>query len=274
MDVVKFATNLAMTRAPIIFIRGFNSYSREDLRFGPLNLGPVHRHLQPEFEKHGYRFIALERMGFGPLDEQIERAQKQILTLRLGASFHLLGHSTGGVIARGLAHALQNSQRVLSVTTIVSPHRGSTLADQAECFQAAHPFWYRFWKSAGYDVAARVPLLEPMKVKAMAEFNEKYPNLPNVQYASIVSGAPLKTLPLLMRMIGQFAANSNEVTDGVVEKASQPWGEIIGDFVADHGAIIGFRTMLSPRSYEKTQLEFRDAVEQINRFYSRVEDLQ
>ena len=263
-----------MTSTPIIFIRGFNSYPRDDLRFGPLNFGRVHRFLQPEFEKRGYRFVGLDRMGYGSIDDQINRAVEQILALRLGANFHLLGHSSGGVIARGLAHALERSHRILSVTTIVSPHRGSTLADQAESFAAIHPFWFRFWKSTGYDVTARVPLLEPLKGRSMLNFNEKYPDLPNVQYGSIISGGPLKTLPLLLRVIGQFTADPNVETDGIVEKTSQPWGEIIGNFSADHGAIIGFRTMVSPLARRRTRLEFTRAVEQIDHFYSRVERRQ
>lgn len=260
--------------SPIVFIRGFNSYPNEELRFGPMNFGLVHRHLQPEFEKRGYHFVPLYRMGYGSVEEQIERAREQILSLRLGEKLHLLGHSTGGVIARGVAHSLKESHRILSVVTIVSPHRGSSLADQADKFSVNHPFWFRFWKSTGYDVTARVPLLEPLKVQSMLKFNETYPNLDGVRYASIVSGGPRKSLPLFLQMIAQFAADPGLETDGIVEKTSQLWGETLGEFTVDHGAIIGFRTMLSPRTYRRTHAEFLSAIEKIDHFCDRTESFQ
>ncbi len=256
---------------PVIFIRGFNSYPSDELQFGPINLGLVHRHLQPEFEARGFHFIPLYKMGFGPIERQIERARDQVLALRLNPELHLLGHSTGGVIARGLAHALKSTRRILSVTTIVSPHRGSTLANRAAEFERAHPLWYKLWKAAGYDVKLRVPLLEPLKSKSMAQFNEQYPDLPGVSYSSIVSGAPLKSLPLFMRMIGQFADDTSAESDGIVEKSSQPWGDVLGEFSADHNAIIGFRTMASPIAYRRARAEFTEAVRRIHQFYAKVE---
>ena len=257
--------------SPLIFIRGFNSHSNDDLQLGPINFGLVHCHLQPEFEKRGFHFIPLYKMGFGPIEEQISRARDQILSLRLGPEIHLLGHSTGGVIARGLAHALKSTHRILSVTTIVSPHRGTTLADHAAQFYKNHPLWYRFWRATGYDVNLRVPLLEPLKTSSMLKFNETFPDVPEVKYASIVSGARLKTLPLFLKIIGQFSEDPNAETDGIVEKSSQPWGEVLGDFAADHGAIIGFRTALLPSQHRKARIEFNTLIDCTEKFLKRVE---
>lgn len=67
-----------------------------------------------------------------PLD-RAKVLEDQIAERYMGQSVHLIGHSMGGLDCRLVCHRLHQNEfprfKVLSVTTIATPHRGSSFAD-------------------------------------------------------------------------------------------------------------------------------------------------
>lgn len=256
----------------IVFLRGFNSYESEDLRLGPLNLGRAHKYLEPAFRQKGFNFISLNHIGKGEIDGQIALGREQMARLKMGGSFtgpiHLLGHSAGGVIARGLAHALQNATvDIASVVSITSPHRGSALSELIPNLKSRRPLLYKSLRWAGYNIEDRLHLFEHWQKSQLHKFNQQYPNLPEVAYGSIVSGNRVQKLPLPFRFINKSIPQPDFETDGIVEVEAQPWGTVLSRLNLDHGAIIGFRTAASSAGNQRNLLAFNSMVQSIAEFF-------
>jgi triacylglycerol lipase len=115
--------------APIVLAHGLFGYDR--IGVGRLTIVSYFRGI-PEFLRGGGNRVVVTRVPAisgvkhraKVLAEQIERACP-------GEAVHLIGHSMGGLDARQLMADLAWSGRVLSLTTIGTPHLGSALADCA-----------------------------------------------------------------------------------------------------------------------------------------------
>jgi triacylglycerol lipase len=141
---------------------------------------------------------------------------------------HLIGHSLGGLDARfALAH-LGLHDRVVSLTTIGTPHRGTSFADwgMARFSKLLRPLFRR----AGLPDDA----FHDLTTDACARFNENTPNVPGVAYASV---AGLCEKPLLNpewawpARVVRMAEGPN---DGVVSVASAAWGSNNMIWTGDH----------------------------------------
>lgn len=103
-----------------------------------------------------------------------------------GRSVHLIGHSMGGLDCRYLTtHLTCRKFRVLSITTIAAPHRGSAFADH---------FLTTVGPSRMPSVLSLLDLLpngggdgkafESLTIESMRRFNEETPDVPGVRYFS------------------------------------------------------------------------------------------
>lgn len=177
---------------------------------------------------------------------------------------HLVGHSMGGLDARYLAspNGINQGDRILTVTTIGTPHRGSRLATLA-------------WRTKIY----RLTVVRPIPSRALAslddetrqfyedlrdtrwegvrdvtpsylekEFNPRIIDHPSVRYYSFAGkmggrgGAPL-WLPLASQWL--FLRLTEGPNDGLVAVQSCKWGRYLGTLPASHVDQVGH---LYPRS--------------------------
>lgn len=145
---------------------------------------------------------------------------------------HLIGHSMGGLDARHYITHLGGHDKVASLTTISTPHRGSILADQA-MNQPASP-----WRN--------IRGVADLTQTAMACFNEATPDMPGVAYHSYSAARPLSDLPWLVRPMGRRLAATEGANDALVSLASARWGEHVATLQADHFELIGSRIWLNP----------------------------
>jgi triacylglycerol lipase len=152
---------------------------------------------------------------------------------------HLLAHSMGGLDSRYMISRLDMAPRVLTLTSIGTPHRGSPFAD---------------W---GVNRLAR--LLRPMLVaigipheafydlttaKCRA-FNEQTPDAPGVRYFSVAGlheGGWHSPEWQLSHSIVTRAEGSN---DGLVSVASATYGENCEIWQGDHVSLINWRNPLA-----------------------------
>jgi pimeloyl-ACP methyl ester carboxylesterase len=104
---------------PIVFIHG---------------LGPSHRTYtfdchEEYFFQNGYVLYIMKLPFGGLLENKAQAVAEQLKELDLG-SFHMFGHSAGGLIGRLL---LQNypkiAEKCISFTSICTPHKGTPIAD-------------------------------------------------------------------------------------------------------------------------------------------------
>ena len=142
---------------------------------------------------------------------------------------HLIGHSMGGLDARRYITHLGGHEKVASLTTISTPHRGSILAEQAP---------YSRWH--------RIPAIPDLTQAAMDRFNDDTPDMPGVIYRSYSAARPLAEQPWLVRPLGRRIEAAEGANDTLVSVTSARWGQHIATLRADHFELIGTRIWLNP----------------------------
>jgi triacylglycerol lipase len=138
----------------------------------------------------------------------------------------------GGLDARHMITRLGMANRVSSLTTISTPHRGTYLAD---------------WFLANYR--RRVPLLLGLEAVGInvdgfrdcqpsvcRAFNATTPDMPGVQYFSYAGVVPHGKVAPMLRRAWALLSQVEGANDGLVSAMSAPWGEFLGTIHADHFA--------------------------------------
>ncbi len=143
----------------------------------------------------------------------------------------LIAHSMGGLDSRYLIHHLDPMHRVRSLTTLVTPHHGSPLAEWAIaesnlCFRWMH--------------SISTPAVHDLTPAACARFNLEIGNREDVRYCSYASMRAPADMPLILRPWGKMIAASQGDNDGMVSVASAQWGEFRGILQADHFELAGW----------------------------------
>jgi triacylglycerol lipase len=145
---------------------------------------------------------------------------------------NLIAHSMGGLDARFAITRLGLANRVRSLTTIATPHRGSALAD---------------WFCANFG--QRVPLLLTLEafgvnVDGFADckpsrchvFNEQTPDDPGVRYFSYTAAVTPPRITPALRRAWSIMTPLEGPNDGIVSVTSARWGEVVGSLAVDHFA--------------------------------------
>jgi triacylglycerol lipase len=139
---------------------------------------------------------------------------------------NLIAHSMGGLDARYAIARLGLSERVASLVTIGTPHRGTPLADLGA----------RALGVVGLELAA----FHDLTTARMAAFNRKVSDARGVWYGSVVAHASGRKLHPLLWPAHRYLSTREGPNDGVVPLASQAWGEVLLELEADHWAQIGW----------------------------------
>lgn len=277
---------------PIVLLHGMGGFGK--LELGPIGITyfngvvedltkqgeAVFVTLAPPYDSTEVRAKAIAEQ----LDEILERTGK--------AKVNLVAHSQGGLDARVIAspNGLGYGDRVASVTTIATPHRGSKLADATlgllehlpaklvdDVTNAVLSLLQKTAYELKTDPALREQLVSLSERYMTQVFNPKYVDDPSVVYRSYAGRTNLRTglfacqgsvypnevakldpvqLPLLPTALF-LEGTSFEVNDGIVTVASAKWGSFEQCIPADHMKEVG---QLGPfASFDHLQL-FRDIV--------------
>lgn len=243
---------LLYTRHPLVFLHGM---AGTDAFLGQLDYWYG---VRDRLEGRGYAVHVGAVDPFQPSD--VRAAQwagwiDGILTSGRARKVNLIGHSQGGIDARLVAHAHDPDHAVLSVTTISTPHRGTSVADIASgvlddalitdvlvdaMFDA---FADLYGTSDDQDIIAQ---LDQLSSETMAAFNASVPDRPDVAYASW-AGRTCQLLDLFCQdgnggeiVTPLFGATHLAIevfegdNDGLVSVQSAMWGEFLGELPADH----------------------------------------
>lgn len=281
---------------PVVFMHGMAG-------FGQLGLGPVgityFDGVVEDLTKNGEAvFVTV----VPPFDTSAVRAQalsKQIddILKRTGkAKVNLVGHSQGGMDARVITspQGLGYGDRVASVTTVATPHRGSKVADAAlgllqylpaDVIDSVTGDFLDLVQKTAYelqtDAHLRQQVVELSEKYMTTVFNPKYQDAPGVLYMSYGGRTNLRAgigvcddgkyandafdLDATQLMLAPLAIFLEEgklkVNDGLVTVESSKWGVFQQCVPADHLKEVG---QLGPaaQSFDHLKL-FRDIVARI-----------
>ena len=132
--------------APIVLAHGLFGFTR--IALGPLTLASYFRGIPDVLRAGGNEVLVTQVHPIAGVARRAEMLGAQILSAFPDEPVHLIGHSMGGLDARALLAEPDWSGRILSLTTIATPHLGSAIADLARSRVGAV---YRLFEALGVD---------------------------------------------------------------------------------------------------------------------------
>jgi triacylglycerol lipase len=117
-------------QAPIVLAHGLFGFNQIGL--GRLTLATYFRGIPEWLRAAGNRVLVPKVPPIAGIEARAKRLGEQIAAEFPDEPVHLIGHSMGGLDARMLQSDPAWSGRVLSLTTIGTPHLGSSIADFAQ----------------------------------------------------------------------------------------------------------------------------------------------
>jgi len=218
-----------VTRYPLVFCHGMLACSMLRMRLSrEYNYWAV---LRTFLQERGFRALYPLVSPTGGIEERGRQLKEQILRWT-DEPVNLIAHSMGGLDCRQMITHLGMADRVKSLTTFSTPHRGSPVADWAQ-----------------RNLRHRVPLLlaleagginvdgfrdcSPVRCRA---FSARTPNMPQVRYFSYGGDVPLQRVTPMLRRAWDMITVEEGANDGLVSLQSARWGEYLGTLYADHFA--------------------------------------
>lgn len=216
-------------RHPIVFCHGMLGMSL--LRMQVPKETNYFCHLRPFLEERGVVALCPSVEPTGGVAYRAEQLRDQIARWT-DEPVNIIAHSMGGLDARYLISRLGFADRVCSLTTVATPHHGSSVAD-----------WFC------RNFRERVPLLLTLEALGVnvdgfsdcrparcAAFNQQVPDMPGVRYFSYTAAAPPHRVTPALRRAYNILTPLEGPNDGMVSVRSARWGEEVGTLAVDHFA--------------------------------------
>lgn len=223
-------TFVATPKHPIVLAHGLMGF--DELRLaGSLLPGLQYwRGITEALRANGCEVIIAHVPPSASIEDRAARLSECIEAKAAGKKVNIIAHSMGGLDSRYMISRLKpENVKVLSLTTVASPHRGSAFADFV-MKQVGPIFSPKFWQSldsmgistGAFDQLTRRYMLE--------EFNPKTPDDPSVRYFSY-GAVKQPTLWSPFRQPGRIVRMKEGENDGLVSVGSAKWGTYKGTLV-------------------------------------------
>lgn len=231
-DFAHFREQYSTPKHPIVLAHGLMGF--DELRLAGQYLPGIHywRGITEAFAGSGIECITTTVPRTGTIEERAAALYAQIASRAPGREVNIVAHSMGGLDARFLISRLcppASSFRVRSLTTVATPHRGSSAADM-------------LLRDIGPELVPRVfGALGRLKIDSGAftqlttdyvtrHFNPVTPNDPQVRYFSYGASATPHLLSVF-RLSHDLMLQLEGANDGLVSVRSAKWGDYMGTLV-------------------------------------------
>jgi len=199
------------------------------------------------YRSHGILAFAPNVVPYASIEDRAKdwtRHIRQIMELTKSDRVNIIAHSMGGLDLRFAVSRLGMNEAVASLTTIATPHRGSSLAELglstptnlrdmlSEVFN-----WLgtNLYPSMTSDVKAALEDLTRDSV--VNSFNPSVPDMEGVQYFSWSAGVGKGTKESINSMLipsNRYIYEKEGVNDGFVSSESAVWGNHLGQIGLSH----------------------------------------
>lgn len=207
------------------------------------------RKIKDVLKENGIIVYVTNQDGVGTISnnaKQLKEEINQIIEKEKVDKVNIIAHSKGGLDARYMISSLKMDDKVASLTTLSTPHRGSNMSRIilkmpkwiASTLALFINLFYKLFKDKNPDI---LTLAHELTDTQMVKFNKDNVNSDKVYYQSYSSDiANKKTfLMILPRKISKYC--ENDTTDGIVSISSSAWGDYKGnmDNDYDHAEMVG-----------------------------------
>jgi triacylglycerol lipase len=243
-------------RSPIILVHGLFGFDR--LRMGSWVMADYFPGIAEALRQAGNRVLVASLSPTAGIAERARQLKKLLDRECPAEPVHIFGHSMGGLDARYLISRLGMARRVLSLTTIGTPHRGSSFADWgvrrlANLVQPIFSF-LGLSNQAFFDLT----------IANCRKFNAETQDVPGIRYFSVAGKfecgwtSPEWQLPATVITLAEGA------NDGIVSVKSATYGETCEIWAGDHLNLVNWHHPLAS--------ERRDRVPDYARLVRRLAD--
>ncbi|KAJ5730968.1 uncharacterized protein N7483_005476 [Penicillium malachiteum] len=195
---------------PVVLAHGLLGF--DELRLAGPYLPSVQywRGIKEALSAQGIEVITAKVPPSSSIEQRAEELAREIEVGARGKDVNIIAHSMGGLDSRYMISRLkQDKFKVLSLTTIATPHRGSAVAD------------YIFDQIGG---GVETGAFDQLTRKYMTEtFNPHTPDMEDVRYFSY-GAAVNPSIWSVFRLSHKILAEAEGPNDGLVSVASSHWG--------------------------------------------------
>mmetsp|Transcript_33915 Transcript_33915/g.57010 ORF Transcript_33915/g.57010 Transcript_33915/m.57010 type:complete len:296 (+) Transcript_33915:111-998(+) len=235
------ATKKPLTKYPVIFAHGLLGF--DNLKVANFAL-PYWRGILEDLRESGCEAYVTRVPPTASIASRAAKLGESISKItKDSGKVNVIAHSMGGLDARYFIAKQGGGDVVASLTTLATPHRGSTFADY---------------------VIKRAPRLESMvqvlgliETGALANlsttyvqdvFNNEVKDDPRVLYQSVSASVPVKDISPLWKFSAKIIEEQEGPNDGLVSVSSARWGIDLGTIECDHLELINWYIRRDGRS--------------------------
>lgn len=216
------------TRYPIMLIHGIG-YNDEnyDKYWGRI----------PDFlEERGAKIFFGNQDAFGDIENnarQLSLSAEKALRQTGAEKLNLIAHSKGGIEARYMISCLGMGDKIASLTTLATPHRGILSVDRmkkkaGKVYTGLLSLFNFMLRIDGGEKNPSLKTYEQLSADYMKVFNQLVPDVPEVYYQSYAFDMKNSLSDPAMGIFHALVKKGEGPNDGLVSVESAKWGDFRG----------------------------------------------
>ncbi|HEV7671459.1 MAG TPA: hypothetical protein VGS22_23310 [Thermoanaerobaculia bacterium] len=253
-----------MSRGPIVLAHGV-------LGFGSIGIVPsfltYFKGVADHLRGQGHTVFEPQVSPIGSVEQRGKKLASYVLEQVPGKErIHIIAHSMGGLDARfAITNVRGVAERVATLVTIGTPHRGSPVADAIK--NRTDPLSSHVPPIIKMSLEHNVGALDDLTTDVGIHFDQSTPDHSDVRYVEVAGDASKGSDELLFfHFAAEIGRIKGEVNDGVVTRSSalRPNHEHLEDWPVDHAGEVGWHKLLASKSFKSKHLQrYEDIVNRL-----------
>lgn len=193
--------------------------------------------------RQGHTVFEPQLNPIGSIKERGEKLASFILAQKSTPErIHIIAHSMGGLDARHAITKIRGvAERVATLVTIGTPHRGSPVADAIK--NRTDPLFFHLPTFIKIKLEDNLGALNDLTTAAASHFDVNTPDVEGVRYIEVAGDASRGGHELFFfQLAGAIGRIRGEINDGVVTRSSalRPNHQHLADWPVDHAGEVGW----------------------------------
>jgi triacylglycerol lipase len=219
-------------RTPIVLVHGLFGFDR--LQVAGRVLLDYFPGIPEMLRAAGNRVVVARVSPTGGIAERARQLRTLIERESPNEPVHVIGHSMGGLDARYMISRLGMAPRVLSLTTLGTPHRGSSFADWG--MKRFRSLVCPLFDFVGLSSRAFLDLT----TGSCRRFNAEVRDVAGIRYFSVTGRLPPERVAWQWHVPSQIVNRHEGENDGIVSALSARWGEDCETWEGDHMNLVNW----------------------------------